>query len=236
MNACAESKIRRNKKKEEHELKMMYERDQNRYREIMNLSLTRTKEHNDEVRIKLEDFDRKMVASTTQKQNKMKEVSKFATEHVKHVMDKLDVIKNKNPEEEMDYTLLASKFQKKINCAKKRDETLRRRKKEYFEKTRDEQFRVQSLLQTRNKELAERNKHLIQKVKDKDMVAKKKNKAMEQDMMIRHEINRLKRENQLYNMKREQAIIGDYKKQLIKKLKEKPKLNISTANISPVYN
>jgi hypothetical protein len=43
----------------------------------------------------------------------------------------------------------------------------------------------------------------------------------ENEILQRQELHRLRRENQIFNFKREQAIKNDYKAQLIEKLMEK---------------
>lgn len=106
----------------------MYESDQKHYFEIKNLSMTRKKEDDDEVKRKLEDFDRKMKYHTDNKNKCLLQVSQRAEDHIKTVMSRLDVTKNKDPEEDKDYTELAEKFKKKIKCIKKRDEDIKRTK------------------------------------------------------------------------------------------------------------
>lgn len=69
--------------------------------------------------------------------------------------------------------------------------------------------------------MIEKNKYLIQKDQERSNIVKQKRRAIEQELIQRREIKRLKRENQLYNMNRELAIKNDYKNQLIEKLKEK---------------
>ena len=53
-------------------------------------------------------------------------VSQRAEDHIKDVMSRLDMTKNKDPEEDKDYTELAEKFKKKIKCIKKKDEELKK--------------------------------------------------------------------------------------------------------------
>lgn len=82
-------------------------------------------------------------------------------------------------------------------------------------------LKAQTHMQVINREFADRNKYLVQKYKEKDSVVKQKRKAIEQELMQRQEISKLKKENHSFNMQREKAIKNDYKKQLIEKLKEK---------------
>lgn len=93
--------------------------------------------------------------------------------------------------------------------------------KAIVEKLKVEQLKVHTQIQAINKDFAERNKYLIQKYREKDTVVKQKRRAIEQELMQKQEISKIRKENHAYNMQREIAIKSDYKKQLIEKLKEK---------------
>ena len=60
-------------------------------------------------------------------------------------------------------------------------------------------------------------------MKDKEKQINQRKKDRDSGIMQRQELHRLRRQNQLYNYKREQAIKNDYKSQLMDKLKEKAK-------------
>lgn len=91
---------------------MIYQSDQKHYFEQRNLSMSRKKDDDDEVFRKLVEFDIKMNSHIDNKKKWLVSVSKRAEDHVKVVMNKLDLIKHKDPEEDKDYTQLAKKFQK----------------------------------------------------------------------------------------------------------------------------
>lgn len=93
--------------------------------------------------------------------------------------------------------------------------------KAIVEKLKVEQLKVHTQIQAINKDFAERNKYLIQKYREKDTVVKQKRRVIEQELMQKQEISKIRKENHAYNMQREIAIKSDYKKQLIEKLKEK---------------
>lgn len=61
----------------------------------------------------------------------------------------------------------------------------------------------------------------MKRARERDELLKQKRRALESEVQQRQEIHRLKRENQVYNWKREQAMNNDYKALLIDKLKEK---------------
>ena len=86
------------------------------------------KEDDDEVIKKLEDFDRKMKFHAENKNKWLLMVSQRAEDHIKDVMSRLDVTKNKDPEEDKDYTELAEKFKKKIRSIKRREDEIKKTK------------------------------------------------------------------------------------------------------------
>ena len=118
----------------------------------------------------------------------------------------------------------------------------RRLNKARIDKYKFEQSKVKTQIQANNKDFVERNKYLEQRYRDRETLAKQKRKIIEQELMQKQEISKLRRENQAYNMKREMAIKNDYKNQLIDKLKEKAqkadkiKERVKTATINGGLN
>ena len=78
-------------------------------------------------------------------------------------------------------------------------------------------FIVQKLQKTEN----ERQKYILQRLRQKDAMLKEKGKMNDERIQEIKEIQRLKRENQMFNLKREQLLSQDYKKRLIDKIEEK---------------
>ena len=76
-----------------------------------------------------------------------------AENHVKHVMQKLEHVRRKKPEDEMNYTELAAKFQKKINSMKERDRLLSQQKRRQREKCKLEQYRARQNYKSKNQEM-----------------------------------------------------------------------------------
>jgi hypothetical protein len=204
--------------------KLVYENDQKYFFNTRHMSMTKKREEDDEVNSALEKFERTMIQRSINKENTLKSVKQKAEEHIKFVMSKLDHFKNNNDmtEEEVKGRLnLEKSLRRKLDCTKERERTLKYKKRDKFEKIRQEQERAQIILQQNEKELAERNKNIMKRVKERDRVLSQKRKHLDSETMQRREIQRLRRENQLYNFKREQALIYDYKSQLIDKLTEK---------------
>lgn len=76
-------------------------------------------------------------------------------------------------------------------------------------------------LQSENRKYSEKTKYIMKRIQQKDSMLKEKDKIRNQIMMQRKEIQKLRKENQLYNLKREKMMSQDYKKRLMDKIEEK---------------
>jgi hypothetical protein len=221
----AEKKRMRSKKmkldEERAHIKHMYEEDQKKYFEQRNMSVTRKKQEDEEVESKLREFDRSMEVRKINKENGLMSISKKAESHMNKVMDRLDQIKSKNPEDEMDYNELAKTFKKKIDAAKNRDRQLKHMASKKSSTLREQQQRAKMLLQSENRKNVDRQKYIMQRLRQKESMLKDKDKMTEEQFMQRKEIQRLRRENQLFNFQREKMLSQDYKKRLMDKLQDK---------------
>lgn len=135
----------------------------------------------------------------------------------------------------MTIPILRNKFQKIIDV-KKKNEYMRKMKNKQLEKLRDERLRDGNRTQGHDRDMSERNKYLIQRFKDQNNMLMQKKKVLELEMAQRQEIKRLKKENQLYNFQREQAIKNDYKRQLIDRLKMKAEKANYRTKTAATYN
>lgn len=183
--------------------------------------MTRQREDDLEVSKKLEEFERSMIMHEQNKQLQLSKASQRAESHISHVMEKLERIKTQNPEEDKDYTELAKMFKKKLDAAKNRDRQLKHMVNKKSNALRNQQEHVRLLIQSENRKNNDKQKYLMQRIKQKNNMAIEKDKFNEEQLQQRKEIQRLRRENQLYNLKREQMMSQDYKRRLIEKLQEK---------------
>lgn len=194
--------------------RLVYDNDQKHYFDKRHMSMTRKKEEDVEVNTALTKFEKTMMQCSLNKENVLKEKAHRAEEHIKIVMTKLDQMKNKSEmsEDEIKFRLnLEKSLKRKVDCTKERERTLKYKKRDKFEKIRQEQERAKMIMLQNDKELAERNKKIMKRVKERDRVLSQKRKFLDSEVMQRRELQRLRRENQLYNFKREQALIYDYK-------------------------
>jgi len=201
--------------------KNVFDNDQKHYFAQRNLSVTRQKEDDEEVKRKLEEFERSMISHEQNKQTQLKSAQQRAESHIQHVMEKLDQIKHRQPEDEMDYNELAKTFKKKIEAVKNRDRNLKHLRSKQSQALRNHQEQAKLMLQNKNKDNNDRTRYIIQRMKQRDIMLREKDKLREQMLMQRKEIQRLRRENHLYNIRREQMMSQDYKKRLMDKLQEK---------------
>ena len=202
----------------------MYENDQKSYFDKRNLSLTRQREEDEKLTKALEDFERNMNIHTLNKQNQLRQTAQRAGEHINVVMQKLEAKKHHTAfdEEDIDFRLkLEKSLRRQIECNKERERLLKYKKRAKNEKIQQDLEKAKMNLRQKDKELADRSKYILRRVRDRDHLLRQKRKAFESEIMQRQEIHRLRKENQAYNYMREQAMKNDYKKQLIEKLKEK---------------
>lgn len=204
--------------------RQMYENDQKSYFDKRNLSLTRQRDEDEEVSKALEEFERNMNIHTQNKQNRLRSTAQRAEDHINLVMQKLEDKKHHTAfdEGDVDFRIkLEKSLRRQIECNKERDRLLKYKKRSKNEKIQQELEKAKMNLRQKDKELADRNKYILRRVRDRDNLLRQKRKAFESEVLQRQEIHRLRRENQVYNYMREQAMKNDYKKQLIDKLKEK---------------
>lgn len=83
---------------------------------------------NEEVKKRLEDFEKFMVKREQNKLNKLEAIKGNAKKHIDRVMEKLEEIKQRDPEEEKDYNELAKKFKRKLDAQKHRQYNLKNMK------------------------------------------------------------------------------------------------------------
>ena len=90
--------------------------------------------------------------------------------------------------------------------------------------------------------MMERNRLIMRRVREKNLSMTENKKALETEHELKKEMQRLRRENQMYNFKREQAMKNDYKAQLMEELLmkkqrgEKAKERSKTAGIPSALN
>jgi len=185
---------------------------------------------------------------TKKEKNKVKivqEKSQRAEKHVNLVMERLHKIKNKGHmcEENVKFRVDFDKsFTKKAEVTKERERILKYRKRGTNEKIRQEQERAKMVIRQNEKDLAERNKIIMRCLREKNISIVENKKALQTENDMKKEMQKLRRENQLFNFQREQAMKNDYKAQLIEQLLEKQqrgeriKERSKTAGISNVMN
>ena len=188
------------------------------------MSLTRKREEDAEVSRALEKFEKSMTKHAELKEYKLKEAQRKAEEHISYVMSKLEKVKNKGEmsEEEVKFRMNMEKsIKRKLDVNKERERLLKFKKRDKYEKLRQEQEKAKMILKQNEREMHERNKYIMKRVKERDHVISEKRKMLDTEAMQRREQQRLRRENQMFNYKREIAIKNDYKAQLMDKIMEK---------------
>ena len=201
--------------------KLIYERDQRKYFDQRNLSVVRRKQDDEEVEAKLRKFEQSMEIRAKNKEENLDDIKKKAKNHMDQVMTKLDSVKNKSPEEEMDYNELAKTFKKKLEASKNRHNHLKHMVSKKSQALKIQQDHARNLIQSETRQTHERQKKILQRLRQKDAMLKEKAKMNDERIQEIREIQRLKRENQMFNLKREQLLSQDYKRKLINKIEEK---------------
>lgn len=206
--------------------RLLYERDQKEYFERRNLSMTRKKEEDQEVSKALEDFERNMTQHQQNKQHILKKTAEKAQKHIEYVNFKCSSNKHQKDflENDVDFRIkLEKSLKRQIDHIKQREKELKYFSRQKHEKIEKNLENARLNLKQRDRDLLERNKKIMKWVNEKDNIIKQRKKLLEHEVVQKHEIQKLKREHQMFNFRREQAMMKDYKLALMEKLQEKAK-------------
>lgn len=226
--------------------RLMYENDQKHYMNLKNSSMTRKKEEDEEVDKALEQFEKKMIkheqnkfnflSSKTYSKNfdlgnkvRVNSVTRKGEKSPQNLKgDNLNLtspirVKTKEQieEEELQFRLRIEKSVKNQQLHKEnREKHLLDMKRTQHQRLQREHERFMMNMRQREVEVKQKNKDIMKRIQDKNRPLSFK-RVHDSDLEVKKENQRLRRENQLLNYRREVAMKDTYKSQLIDQLIEK---------------